>query len=69
MAGRIYVDWACGGHFAPNNYFPAASRRPATRCEPFECAMFETPRQIRSAVVGDGTFAVAPAPLSQIDLS
>ena len=31
--------------------------------------MFETPRQIRSAVVGDGTFAVAPAPLSQIDLS
>ena len=31
--------------------------------------MFETPRQIRTAVVGDGTFAVAPAPLSQIDFS
>jgi succinoglycan biosynthesis transport protein ExoP len=29
--------------------------------------MFETPRQIRSAVVGDGNFAVGPAPLSQID--
>ncbi len=31
--------------------------------------MFETPRQIRTAVVGDGSFAVAPAPLSQIDFS
>ena len=31
--------------------------------------MFETPRQIRSAVVGDGNFAVGPAPLSQIDFS
>ena len=31
--------------------------------------MFETPRQIRTAVVGDGNFAVAPAPLSQIDFS
>ncbi len=29
--------------------------------------MFETPRQIRTAVVGDGNFAVAPAPLAQID--
>jgi uncharacterized protein involved in exopolysaccharide biosynthesis/Mrp family chromosome partitioning ATPase len=31
--------------------------------------MFETPRQIRSAVVGDGNFAVGLAPLSQIDFS
>ena len=29
--------------------------------------MFETPRQIRTAVVGDGNFTVAPAPLAQID--
>jgi succinoglycan biosynthesis transport protein ExoP len=48
MAGRIFVDWACGNHF--------------------ECAMFETPRQIRTAVVGDGSFGVAPAPLAPIDL-
>ena len=31
--------------------------------------MFETPRQIRTAVVGDGNFTVAPAPLAQIDFS
>jgi polysaccharide biosynthesis transport protein len=31
--------------------------------------MFETPRQIRSAVVGDGNIAVVPAPLAQIDFS
>ena len=29
--------------------------------------MFETPRQIRTAVVGDGNFTVAPAPLAPID--
>lgn len=29
--------------------------------------MFETPRQIGTAVVGDGNFSVAPAPLAQID--
>jgi uncharacterized protein involved in exopolysaccharide biosynthesis len=29
--------------------------------------MFETPRQIRTAVVGDGNYTVAPAPLAQID--
>ena len=29
--------------------------------------MFEAPRQIRTAVVGDDNFAVGPAPLSQID--
>ena len=29
--------------------------------------MFEAPRQIRSAVVGDGNFAVGLTPLSQID--
>ncbi len=31
--------------------------------------MFETPRQIRTAVVGDRNFTVAPAPLAQIDFS
>jgi uncharacterized protein involved in exopolysaccharide biosynthesis/Mrp family chromosome partitioning ATPase len=31
--------------------------------------MFETPRQIRTAVVGDGNYTVAPAPLAQIDFS
>src|SRR5579863_6186962 len=31
--------------------------------------MFETPRQIRSAVVGDGNIAVGLAPLSQIDFN
>ena len=29
--------------------------------------MFETPRQIRTAVVGDGSFGAAPAPLAPID--
>jgi polysaccharide biosynthesis transport protein len=31
--------------------------------------MFETPRQIRTAVVGDGSLSLAPAPLAQIDFS
>jgi uncharacterized protein involved in exopolysaccharide biosynthesis len=34
-----------------------------------DCHSFETPRQIRTAVVGDGNFTVAPAPLAPIDFN
>src|SRR5579863_292026 len=66
MAGPRLRLTACGVHFAAKSTDPG---RLAATGEAFEYCMFEAPRQMSSAVVGNGNVAVEPVPLSQIDFS